>query len=146
MKTKVALAFTLALALSACASVPMASLEGDNQAKSFKAAPGKAAIYLYRNESFGGAVRMPVAVNGKLAGQTGPKTYFLWEVEPGAYELSSIGEDTSTLKLNAIAGKLYFIWQEMKMGLFAPRSSLQEVDETTGRSGVMESTRAASSF
>jgi hypothetical protein len=34
--------------------------------------------------------------------------------------------------------KNYFVWQEVKMGMFAPRSLLQLVDEGKGRAGVSE--------
>ncbi len=33
-------------------------------------APNKASLYIYRNESFGAAIPMTVAVNGKALGQT----------------------------------------------------------------------------
>ena len=58
----------LALALLAgCASVPMASLDDDVRAKSFTVRSGKANIYLYRNETFGGVVPMTVSFDGKVA-------------------------------------------------------------------------------
>lgn len=59
-----------------CASVPMAPKEKDTVAKSFTPNPEKAQIYLYRNESFGGAITMTVALDEKVAGRTGPKTFF----------------------------------------------------------------------
>jgi hypothetical protein len=48
--------------------------------------------------------------------------------------------------MDAEAGKTYYIWQEVKMGLWMARSLLQEVDEETGRKGVSECTRAQSKF
>jgi hypothetical protein len=42
-----------------------------------------------------------------------------------------------------VAGRLYYIWQEIKMGLGTARNELKLVDETTGRAGVMESKRIA---
>ena len=42
---------------------------------------------------------MTVALNGKVAGQSAAQTYFLFEVDPGAHEVSSISENTSTVKL-----------------------------------------------
>lgn len=60
-------------ALSGCAVVPMASMDDDTKAKTFVVAPSKSSIYLFRNESFGGAIPVTVSLNGKLAGQTGPK-------------------------------------------------------------------------
>jgi hypothetical protein len=121
-------------------------MDEDTKAKSFEVRPDKSNIYVYRNESIGGAIPMTVALNGKVAGQTAMQTYFLFEVDPGPYELSSIAENTSTLKLNTEAGKAYFVWQEVKMGMWMARSQLQQVDEQTGRKGVAECKRAQSNF
>jgi uncharacterized protein YceK len=134
------------LLLSGCATVPMESAEKDTAAKTFMVKEDKSNIYLYRHESFGGAVLMTVTLDGKVAGQTGPQTYFLWEVEPGMHEVGSVAENTSTVKLNTEAGKAYYIWQEVKMGMWMARTLLQQVDEETGRKGVNECKRAISSF
>ena len=134
------------LLMSGCASVSMMPAEHDTQAKSFVVPKGKANIYLYRNETFGAAIKMSVTVNGRMAGQTASKTYFLWQVDPGIYDISSIAENTSTVKLIVEAGKNYFLWQEVKMGLFLARSELKEVSEETGRQGVAECSRAESSI
>lgn len=132
--------------VSGCASVPMASPEADKQAKSYATSPTKANLYIYRNESMGGAIKMTVSVNGRVLGQSGPKTYFLVQVDPGKHEVSSLTENTSTLTVDAQPGKNYFIWQEVKMGAFSARSQLQLVDEATGRKGVDECTRAQGSI
>lgn len=129
-----------------CASVPMATTDEDSQAKSFAVKADKANIYLYRNETFGGAVLMTVTLDGKVAGQSGPQTYYLWEVDPGPHEVTSVAENTSTLKLDTEAGKSYFVWQEVKMGLWMARTRLQQVDEETGRKGVAECKRAKSNL
>ncbi|MFZ5576298.1 MAG: DUF2846 domain-containing protein [Pseudomonadota bacterium] len=136
----------LAAVISGCASVPMASLDEDARAKTFAVREGKSNIYVYRNESFGGAIPLTVALDGKVAGQTGPQTYFLFEVEPGPHEVSSIAENTSTLRLDTAAGKSYYVWQEVKMGMWMARSQLQQVDEATGKKGVAECKRAQASF
>jgi hypothetical protein len=132
--------------LTGCASVPMTSAADDAAAKSYVAPATKAGLYVYRNESFGGAVKLTLAVNGKLAGQTGPKTYYFWELDPGPVELSSVSENTSTLKLDAQAGKTYYVWQEVKMGMWTAQSKLQEVSADVGRKGVAECKRAQASF
>ena len=136
----------LALLVSGCASVSMAPLEDDARAKSFTVRPDKSSIYVYRSETLGGAIPMSVTLNGKMAGQSGPKTYFLFEVDPGTHEISSVAENVSTLKLNTVAGKAYFVWQEVKMGMWMARTLLQEVDERTGRLGVEQCKRALSNF
>lgn len=121
-----------------CASVPMASVEKDSAAKTFAVKPDKANIYVYRNESMGAAVKMPVALNGKLVGDTAAKTYLHLEVAPGSHTIVSKTENDSSLPLTVVAGKNYFVWQEVKMGAFAARSALQLVDESVGKAGVLE--------
>ena len=129
-------------ALAGCASVPMAPKEADAAAKQFQPRPGMANIYLYRNETFGAAIAMTVSLDGKIMGRTGPQTYFLWEVAPGRHEIGSHTENTSRLAIDAQAGRNYYVWQEVKMGMWQPGSLLQEMSEADGRKGVLECSRA----
>jgi hypothetical protein len=133
------LAGAMLMLVSACASVPMAPLEMDMKAKNMSAPKDKALVYLYRNESMGGAVKMTVNLDGRFAGQTASKTYFMWLLAPGKHEFTSVTENTSTLNLDAKAGDTYYIWQEVKMGAWAARSNLQLVDKAKGKQGVEES-------
>lgn len=134
----------LVLLLSGCASVPMAPLDQDSKAKDFSPIPNKASLYIYRNESFGAAIPMTVSLNGKALGQTAAQTYFRLNLTPGKYNVESHAENVSNLSLTTEAGKNYFVWQEVKMGMWMARSLLQQTDETTGRAGVMESKLIAS--
>ena len=127
-----------AMLVSGCASVQMASDAQDSAAKTFQVKPGKANIYVFRNETFGAALKMPVALNGRLVGDTASKTYLMMEVDPGKHTVVSKTENDSTVEVNAVAGRNYFVWQEVKMGLMSARSNLQIVDEATGRAGVNE--------
>ncbi|KAF0812955.1 hypothetical protein IGB42_02350 [Andreprevotia sp. IGB-42] len=121
---------------SGCASFPAAKESADKAAKEFKAAPGKANIYVYRNETLGAALSMPVALDGKAAGKTGPMSFFAFEVEPGKHQLfSEAGE--SRLEVNTEAGQSYYVWQEVKMGLMVGGSKLQIVDAAVGQKGVL---------
>ena len=142
----VALVTGAAVWLAGCASVPMASITEDAAAKTFAVPPGKSSIYVYRNETFGAGVPMTVALNGKVAGQTGAQTYFVFQVDPGAHEVSSISENTAVLRLTTEPGKPYFVWQEVKMGLWMARSQLQQVSDDVGRKGVAECKLAQTSL
>ncbi len=62
------------------------------------------------------------------------------------YIAHSIAENNATLKLNTEAGKSYFVWQEVKMGMWMARAQLQQVDEAIGRKGVVECKRAQANF
>jgi hypothetical protein len=138
MKKRLWLALFLAAALTGCASVPMAPIESDSQAKQFATSTDKANIYVYRNENFGGAIKMPVLMNNMSVGDTGPMTYVYRQVAPGKVVITSKTENDATITLDVVAGRNYFVWQEVKMGLWAARSQLQQVDEAKGRAAVSE--------
>lgn len=144
--TLVGLMLALVVLVTGCASVPMTSVEDDSRAKAFSVKPDKSNIYVYRNETFGGAIAMTLSLDGKVAGESAPMTYFVWEVEPGQHEIKSHASNVSILLLTTQPGKNYYVWQEVKMGALYARSQLQQVDEETGRKGVLECKRAQSAF
>jgi hypothetical protein len=127
------IAFSL---LTGCASVPLADAQRDAAAKTWTVAPGKANIYVYRNERMGRAVKMAVTLDGRAVGDTVAWTYLALEVTPGKHRLVSQAENDSALELETQAGHNYYVWQEVKMGLLSARSALQIVDEETGRAGI----------
>ena len=128
--------FLLVVCLGGCGSIPLASYEDDLRVKRSSVKPDKAHIYVYRNESLGFAVPMTVAVDGRASGRTVAQTYVMWEVDPGPHEITSYAEDKSAVSINAEPGKAYFVWQEVKVGLWKARSLLHAVDEETGRKSV----------
>ena len=117
----------------------MGDPQRDAELKTFSAPQEKSAIYVYRNESMSGAVKMPVTLDRKIQGDTAAKTYLYREVKPGHRQLVSKAENDSTLDIDTVAGKIYYVWQEVKMGIMYGRSKLQLVDDTTGQEGVKES-------
>lgn len=127
------------LLLGGCASIPMAPVDQDIKAKNFAPSPNRASLYIFRNESFGGGSPFLVMVNGKALGQTAAQTYFFLSLRPGKYNIESHAENASSLSILIEPNKNYFVWQQVKLGLFHPRGSLEIVDENVGRSGVMES-------
>lgn len=135
------LVVAVALVASGCASVPMADSSQDMTAKTFAAPRDKAGVYIFRNETFGAAVKMDVLVDGTPIGETVAKSYFYVEVEPGIRTVTGKSENESSVRFHAVAGKLYFIWQEVKMGLLYARNELKLVDEKEGREGVLASQR-----
>lgn len=145
MKKLAGIALAIAMAIvSGCATVEMADTGADSAAKSFAAPSGdKAGVYIYRNETFGAAIKLNVLLDGRYLGETASKTYFYEEVAPGTHTATGKAENESKVTFQAIAGRLYYIWQEVKMGMFQPRNELQLVDEATGRAGVLESKRIA---
>ncbi|MDH5612990.1 MAG: DUF2846 domain-containing protein [Gammaproteobacteria bacterium] len=130
--------------LVGCASVPMGDPAQDTALKNFEAPQNKAGLYIYRNESIGGAVKMDVEIDGEVIGETVAKTYFYKEVTPGKHTVTSKAENTDSLEIDVNVGTLTYIWQEVKMGILYARTRLHLVDEATGRKGVLESKLAMS--
>jgi hypothetical protein len=145
-RLKTLLELLMILIVSGCASVPMGSLEDDVKAKNFTPPSGKASIYIYRNENLGGAIPMTVAVNGRTLGQTAAMTFFRLDIPSGKYNVESHAENVSTLSLTTEAGNNYYIWQEVKMGMWMARSLLQQVNETTGKEAVNQCKLIATSL
>lgn len=138
MKKLTLFAAVVVFTVTGCASVPMADKTADAQAKTFTATPGKAQIYVYRNESFGAAVKMPVTVDSKAVGSTASKTFILQQVEPGKHVVQSLTENEPSVEIHAEAGKNYYVWQEVKMGALQAGSALHIVPEAEGQKGVNE--------
>jgi len=138
-KFVVAASLSASLLMGGCASVPMASPEADAKAKTF-AVPtdGTANLYIYRNESFGSAIKMPLLLDGMTIGDTGPHTYVLKQVSAGKHTVVSKTENDATLDIDAISGRNYFVWQEVKMGAFSAGSALHQVDESEGTEAVKD--------
>jgi hypothetical protein len=140
MKTIAKLFFILAtMLIVGCAAPIKAPPEKDTAAKVFTPVKDKATVFIYRNENYGGAVGMPVKVNGQDIGETGAKTFFRLNLASGMYVIASEAENTAELPLTVVEGKNYFVWQEVRMGIWKARTALRPVDEKSGVDGVMES-------
>lgn len=136
---KIALFLGMTILLSSgCASVPMANAAADREAKQFQVPADKSAIYVYRNETFGAAVKMPVSLDGRSMGSSAADTYFHWIVEPGPHTIISQTENDERLTLETEPGKDYYVWQEVKMGMWTAGSKLHKVSEKVGRAAVKE--------
>ncbi|HEU4670088.1 MAG TPA: DUF2846 domain-containing protein [Dyella sp.] len=130
---------SMVLLMSGCASVPMASTSADAQARTFMPVPDKAVLYIYRNETMGAAIKMPLLVDGMSVGDTAAHTCVPKELPPGEHTITSKTEKDATLTIDMLAGKICYVWQEVKMGMFAARSALHQVDAEKGQKGVEES-------
>lgn len=128
----------LCLSLVGCASVPMADTQDDRDAKRFSPAPDMSAIYIYRNEFVGAAIKMPVVLDGRQLGKTVAHSYLYKEVPPGKHIITADGENTDLLKIETRAGQTIFIHQEVKMGFAVARSGMRVVDAAEGKAGVLE--------
>ena len=132
MKKIVSLAVVTALGLGFAGCAPKmikASFEQDKTAKEFKTNPEKSNIYICRNEHFGSAINMPLTLDGKFIGKTEGRSYFYLTVKPGEHTIQSLTENVQTLLLNTEKNKNYFVWQEVKMGMWEADSKLHKVNK-----------------
>jgi hypothetical protein len=132
-----AIAFFAGL-FTSCASVPRADKATENEALQFNPVPGKSVIYVYRNELFGGAVGMDIFIDNQNIGGTAGRNFLWIKTNPGDHIIASKAENRDVLKLKTEAGKIYYIWQEAKMGVITARTKLTLVDENEGQSGVRD--------
>lgn len=134
----VLLAAVIAAGLVGCASVPIGDARQDAALKTFSIPADRAGVYIYRNESFGAAIRMDVELDGKMIGQTAANTYLYKEVMPGRHTVASRAENTDSIEIEARPGTLSYVWQEVKMGVLYARTKLNLVPEAEGKRGVLE--------
>jgi hypothetical protein len=70
---------------SGCVSLQKAAPEKSVKAKQFISNSSLAQVYIYRNETFGAALFMPVTVDGKLAGKTRQKSFLKMGLPAGKH-------------------------------------------------------------
>lgn len=139
MKILTLLAIAASLALTGCASVDMVSKEASTKAKQFAApSANKAGVYVYRNSSFGGALKKDIWIDGNCVGESAPNVFFYTEVDGGkAHKLSTESEfSPNDLDLTADAGKNYFVRQYIKMGAFVGGAGLELMSEEQGKADI----------
>jgi hypothetical protein len=139
---KILLLLTLVFSvyLTGCATVPIAPTADDHLRKQFSApSEGTAGLYIYRNSSFGAALKKEISIDGQTVGATAPMTYFYKEVSPGQHTLSTQSEfGNNDMIIKTDQGKNYFVRQYIKMGVFIGGANLELVSEEDGKKGVSE--------
>jgi hypothetical protein len=132
-KVMLILPIIISFALCGCAlTLPKASADQDNKAKTFVTKDDKANIYVFRNELLGFGVAVPIVLNGKTVGSLAIKTYLLLVVPPGEHRLMCDCGNESVLRLTTESGKNYFVMLQGRFG----GADLLIVNEMTGRKGV----------
>ena len=131
----------ISLLFVGCASVPTESSQKTSDAKQFTVPPeGKAGLYLYRYGSFGAALKKDIWLDGKCVGETARNTFFYEEVDAGIeHKISTESEfSPNDLLLKADSGKLYFIKQYIKFGVFVGGAGVELVDENAAKKQIEE--------
>ena len=120
----------IAMLLAGCVQLP--PRPQDMQAKRFEAVPGKAVIYLVRNNPDVSKLVATVKLDGVVMGSSYPGTYFRWEVSPGQHWIAGYASDTGEISLVTDAGKIYYVRQNV-VNKNTPQSMFQVVSELDGR-------------
>jgi len=139
-KKLVLLTITSALFVG-CTSVPMETDVRANLAKEFNPPlEGSAGLYIYRDSSFGGALKKDVWVDGKCIGETAPDVFFYEEVSANEEHKVSTESEFSSNDLIILVeqSKNYFIRQYIKLGLFVGGAGVELVTEEKGKEAVKD--------
>src|SRR4051812_11400963 len=113
-----------AFLLNAHADVLLAKPRQDKQAKQASPPPGKALIYVIRDEDPPAGATVPVLLDGHRIGETGPQTFLLATVTSGMHYLISGDRIIATLRLQCEPGKSYFVSQKALVGIYPVRTEL----------------------
>lgn len=132
--------FAVATLFAGCASVPMASKDMDAQAKTFVApANDTSRVYIFRDHGLGSAIKKVVSIDGGPLFKSAVSTYAYKDVVPGKHTISTESEfGDNTLDVTAEPGKLLFVRNYIKMGVFVGGANLEVVSESEGKKAVEE--------
>jgi hypothetical protein len=123
-------------------SVPMLDDAKAKKAKMFKApARDKAGIYVYRiNQFTGSALTKTVWIDKKCIGDTASGVFFYQEVDGNKKHTIATQSEFSPneLTIDTKGGKLYFVEQFIKMGVFVGGADLAVREPSVGKQEVMK--------
>jgi len=124
-----------------CAQVPLQDSAASDAAKRFsEPTEGMAGLYIYRDSSFGGALKKDIWIDNECLGESAPNTFFYTLVsgdEP--HTLSTESEfSPNNLSITPASGENYFIRQYIKMGVFVGGANLEEVEPEKGKLAVLK--------
>ncbi|SJZ39744.1 Protein of unknown function [Enhydrobacter aerosaccus] len=140
--TRSPLPLLLALAVGACASVPMADPQADQEGKRFDPpAPGSGTVYVYRPGWMALAKTVDVGVAGGYHAELASNTYFRLEGPPGPIDLMCKTDNTAEQQIDVSAGETRYVEVAMNPGLWAPRCSIKEVSPSEGQAAILRSKR-----
>lgn len=129
----------LSVCLVGCATVPMGT-EADKQvAVSFTPQPGKANVYIIRQEALGGGILATAAIDTQMVGGLQVGSFVFRPVTPGAHIASVYSnENQSSVPFNAEAGRNYFFEVESEIGLVSARFVIHQMSEQDGKVAVQK--------
>ena len=137
------LSLSLLFVLGACANVPMAPPQADQDAKRFdQPAPDKGALYIYRPGYLGLAMPIDVAIVGGATAQLNSHTFLRLEGPPGPVEIDCrVGSNNAARQVEIQDGQTRYVEVSIKIGLWLPGCEIAEVPPDQGQSAVQSSRR-----
>jgi hypothetical protein len=137
------LSLSLLFVLGACANVPMAPAQADQDAKRFdQPAPDKGALYIYRPGYLGLAMPIDVAIVGGATAQLNSHTFLRLEGPPGPVEIDCrVGSNNAARQVEIQDGQTRYVEVSIKIGLWLPSCEIAEVPPDQGQSAVLSSKR-----
>lgn len=123
-----------AMLLVGCAQLPPSPQ--DLQAKKFEAVPGKAVIYIVRNQPDLSPHHGTLTLDDVGMITTFPGTYYRWEVAPGSHRVASYAIGTASVAFQAEAGRIYFVQNKVGGYRSATDVFLEVIPERDGRAMV----------
>lgn len=113
----------------------------DAAGKTFTVAPGKANIYVYRNQAYMGETPLEVVFDETWSAKTFGQTYVMVQVDSGKHLIRSRGDTQSTLDVFVAPGENVFIRLQVSPSVISVRGTMQVKDEAEGKAGVLECRR-----
>ena len=107
--------------------------ERDKKAKSLSPVPGKAIVYIIRPTAYGFLVKMKLYCDTVFLGSTMAERYVYTIVDPGKYNFISKSENKFNFELTVEPGKIYYLKQQVKMGMLYASTKLKLLSEEEGK-------------
>jgi|SRR5438445_5967477 len=138
----------VALLIGGCASVPMAEKGAELEAKRFEPVADRAKVYIFRRDRlFAKAVAFDVFLDGRVIASTVSGSFCAVLVLPGEYVLSSqYYGGARQLKIDAVAGGVYFVEQIPRGSMTGPFTELTIADEQGARREIIKAGLVKSIF
>jgi len=137
------LALPLLLALSACAGVPMADPQADQEAKQFLRPDGdRGAVYIYRSGMFGLVRPLDVGITNGVNARLPYNSYLRVDGPSGPIEIGcAAGDYRKSTQVNITPGRVTFVEASMTAGLWGPHCDVAEVAPDQGEAAIRSSKR-----
>ena len=120
-------------AAAAFADAEFAPMAEDSRAKTTLPPPGKALIFVYRQD-VAAPKNVPMWFDNQPIGFIVPRSYFLWAVDPGKHVIASNSDRSVALTVNVQKGRNYFV--EQSIAAKDVKVELRQVSYARGRVAV----------